>query len=147
MTRSNIADLKKIAVDAYRIFRKYSEIESHLSNYPKGMCRLASDLVGVGFIRAGLEGVFIAFQGENNGWLHAWIEYDNIVIDITCYQFKDYWDDVYVGPLTIWHKQFKGQERRMVDKGEIVSHWRKVLINIDDIICDLYTSIQPYSQR
>ena len=51
--------------------------------------------VGVSLLKAGYNNTQIAYQGINSkGASHAWLEYDGIVIDLTCYQFLEQWSEV-----------------------------------------------------
>ena len=135
---NNIAKLRMVVTQADLVFKKYREIEPHLSTYPEGMCRLASDILGIVLKKVSYSNIQIVYQGTNkNGQSHSWIELDDIIIDITCYQYREQWGEFYIGDITNWHRQFVGQRRKFINETKIIKHWGQFLTKIDEMIDEI----------
>lgn len=88
-------------------------------DFPAGTCRDMSELFAEHLLQEGFNNLFIV-SGKNNDWSHAWIELENLAIDITADQFIEFDDikspplknGVLIAPPATWHFQFKDQKRQ-----------------------------------
>lgn len=132
----NNSQLLYLAEKADAIFSSHKGSGVILAKYPSGCCRLASDIFGVVLVSNGIKSVRIACYGEDRSdslRTHAWVELGRTIVDITCYQFKE-WDYIYVGNLTNWHRKFLDQKRYSVDINEILKHWTAHIKDVQQII-------------
>lgn len=83
------------------------------AGYPRGACGDASILLGQFLYDKGF-GVFDYVSGWRKNQSHAWLEKEEVIIDITADQFFDIEDDVIVTLDKTWHQQFKEDSRHQV---------------------------------
>lgn len=60
----------------------------HIQGFPRGCCGIISELMGDYLNTLGL-GEFVYVCGMKDGALHAWLEVDRLIVDITGDQFPD----------------------------------------------------------
>jgi hypothetical protein len=84
-----------------------------LQEFPKGSCGDAALLLGTFLKNQGM-GPFQYVCGWRDGYSHAWLEADGIIIDITADFFPDESDPVIVTNRSPWHDAFE----RKVDPHE-----------------------------
>lgn len=102
------------------------------SQFPSGCCGDASQTLATYiYEKMGLICKYVLGKdGGRDGELgsHAWLEVNNLVIDITADQFQYRGYDlpgIYVGPRTSWHKSFRismvpdGRHISLSDKGSL----------------------------
>ncbi|MBC2726029.1 MAG: transglutaminase domain-containing protein [Desulfosporosinus sp.] len=77
--------------------------------FPHGCCGDTSNLLSRFLRDNGISTEYVSgFRGNQS---HAWLEYDNLIIDITAYQFPEIKEEVLVTRDKSWHDKFKRQER------------------------------------
>ena len=70
-------------------------LDNGLFSFPRGMCTITSDLLGIYLNKHGIAVQSIRSGNSNNN--HEWlVTYDDIHIDITCDQFSKYNQKVFV---------------------------------------------------
>ena len=89
-----------------------------LHNFPNGACGDASLLLGDYLYSIGYSQVAYV-SGWRNNQSHAWIEIDDVIIDITADQFSEKKDAVIVTTDKSWHNQFIEEAR---ESARINSH-------------------------
>ncbi len=95
---------------------KFSFVHPQLLGFPYGACGVSSILLSQWLKEHGFKGMkyFCGTHhvGNENSQSHAWIQIDNLIVDITGDQFIDkqeygYYDKaVYVGPMDFFHGLF-----------------------------------------
>lgn len=80
---------------------------SNFSNFPKGCCGDASDLLSVYLYNNGISATTVS--GEDGIQTHSWLEYCDIIIDITADQFEDIYEAIIVSKRSDWHQKFKNR--------------------------------------
>lgn len=98
------------------LFRTSEEIrlKTGITEFPKGACYDSSCLLGQYLFEKGIntnfvKGTLYGTAEENEcsiGYTHNWLEYKDIIIDITADQFKDY-DDRLVTTKKDFHNKFE----------------------------------------
>ncbi len=74
--------------------------------FPKGCCGDTSDLLAQWLWDNGYESRYYCGRRAPDQRTHAWLEVDDLVVDITGDQFSDFSETIYVGPLTPFHIAF-----------------------------------------
>jgi hypothetical protein len=75
---------------------------------------------------------------RDDGPRHAWIECDELIIDLTAGQFQDAPERVMITRDRSWHAQFKEQRRHPADIGLYDENTREYLLEAyDQIISNL----------
>jgi|WetSurMetagenome_2_1015567.scaffolds.fasta_scaffold873913_1 hypothetical protein len=91
-----------------------------LQDFPRGSCGDATLLLGTYLIEEGF-GPFDYMLGERSGpmgegWTsHAWLEQDDLIIDITADQFPDGPGKVVICRDSTWHAAFHGKRKNVAD--------------------------------
>ncbi|MCP4163865.1 MAG: hypothetical protein GY760_27710 [Deltaproteobacteria bacterium] len=80
----------------------------YFKNFPKGTCGDTSDLLAQWLIEKGFDNVKCVC-GQKNGEPHAWLELNDLIIDITSDQFDDGLSPVYIGRNRDFHDTFNKQ--------------------------------------
>jgi len=99
-------------LDRSRGFAKSMVCLSVMERFPHGCCKPASMLLArylsstLGVPHAAIE---LCANGERLGQSHAWLEVNQIGVDITCDQFADSPDRVIVAEQSPWHSLFHGR--------------------------------------
>ena len=89
-------------------------------DFPRGSCGDATPLLGTYLINQGL-GTFdyrLGTRGchEDDSWFsHAWLQKDNLVVDITADQFPDITQKVIVKYDSGWHQTFDSENEHVAD--------------------------------
>ncbi|MGD9547810.1 MAG: hypothetical protein AB7V45_09725 [Candidatus Krumholzibacteriia bacterium] len=102
-----------------------------LREFPRGACGDAAILLGAYLIDQGYPG-FDYMLGErgyaaDGTWTtHAWLERDQVIVDITGDQFSDQDEGVFVGRGSAWHDTFSREKQnagdfRVYDKNTVAS--------------------------
>lgn len=78
-----------------------------LKNFPKGACGDTSLLLGIYLNEHGFSTNYVCGFSEENDSSHAWLEYKDIIIDITAYQFPEIEDKIIVTKNSKWHVKIK----------------------------------------
>jgi len=86
-----------------------------LHDFPRGACGDAALLLAKHLDQLGF-GTFQYMLGERNGHSHAWLERDDLIIDITGDQFEDGPEAVFVSNKgSAWHDGFAGEAQHIAD--------------------------------
>lgn len=92
-------DLIKIGTIAKKIVNHYMEhkIPEHdLMCFPVGCCGLFTNVFQKYLFSRGYKDIFRVRGIKSDGWSHAWLEYENKIIDLTINQFGyDYQDFIF----------------------------------------------------
>jgi len=119
-----IPELRRLAeefraafVQAKANFPEY--LRDRTKSFPKNSCDHASALLGRYLQEQGYSPVQYAFNGSRgpsgpNREIHAWLEIDNIILDITASQFTDQPEAVMATRDPSWHSTFGGVKREPV---------------------------------
>jgi hypothetical protein len=91
-----------------------SKLPCSFAKFPKGSCGDVAPLLGKFLIDHGL-GESTYMLGKRGKWSHAWLQFDNLIVDITADQFDDQSKSVIVTTNSEWHDQFKGQAQYSAD--------------------------------
>lgn len=86
---------------------------SFFSRFPNGCCGDSSHILGKFFKDSGVSPYYVS--GWKDGKSHAWIEIDNLIIDITADQFDDICDRVIVTEDRDWYSKFNIIDRYLSD--------------------------------
>lgn len=83
-----------------------------MQNFPSGSCGDATPLLGTHFIEKGLGTFMCALGSRSDGsphghQSHAWLEADDLMVDITADQFPEIDQRVIVTRHSDWHAAFK----------------------------------------
>ncbi len=81
-----------------------------LKYFPFGACGAASELLAK-YLENNKYGKFNYILGEHNGYSHAWLEQNGVIIDITLDQFEDYECPIFVSSSIHIHSKFNGEYR------------------------------------
>ncbi len=83
-------------------------------SFPRGSCGDASILLGAYLTDKGIEPLtYVCGQREN--WSHAWLESNDIIIDISGDQFDDNDSPVVVSRDSSWHGRFERTDESLAD--------------------------------
>lgn len=114
-------------------------------NFPKGSCGITCDLLGEYLLRNGYATKYVCGTKYGNtpfdSQSHAWLLYNNIIIDITGDQFKNNSkylynnNKVYVGKENDFYKLFNIEDRRI---------YTCLGIQNDYQLKDIYKKIEKY---
>lgn len=116
MPVANIAVLAKDALN----FRNALEIcdKRHLPlslrKYPRGYSGDAPFLLAK-YLEHKDHGLFNYMLGYRDGLAHAWLQADNLIVDIGADQFPDRNDRVIVMRDSVWHRVFNGEIIQVAD--------------------------------
>lgn len=108
MDKNTLSDLHKACLEFRNAIIKSSKenLSIGFQSFPLGSCGDASLVLGFYLESKGL-GVFDYVCGKRNGYTHAWLEKDGIILDITGSQFEDCNIDVYVGEKNLFYMSFE----------------------------------------
>jgi hypothetical protein len=117
----DIDKIRKTAAD----FRNATEVCAPslgitFKSFPSGACGDAVLLLGTYLIEQGL-GEFQYMLGDygirkDNNWSsHAWLQSDNLVVDITADQFPEITEKVIVQDVSKWHIKLNGKPLNVAD--------------------------------
>lgn len=82
-------------------------------DFPDGCCGDASELLSKFLEEHNIRVEYVSgWQGQQS---HAWLEYEENVIDITAYQFKHINEKIIITKDKSWHSKFTNQERQYID--------------------------------
>jgi hypothetical protein len=90
------------------------DLPSEMHSFPRGQCGTVTRLLAAYLEQAGL-GTFAYVTGgrsdpaepDEEGWSHAWLEHDGLIIDITADQFPENHDQpIIVTRDRTWHNTF-----------------------------------------
>jgi len=84
--------------------------------YPRGACGHGSEILGYHLLTVhAVETTYCNGETHNPHFQsHAWLEYGNVIIDITCCQFDNcLFPCPYVEVDDSWHKRWKAKRRQM----------------------------------
>jgi hypothetical protein len=86
--------------------------------FPRGSCGDAAILLGT-FLKEQGAGTFTYIAGRrgrgHNRYSHAWLEQDNVIVDITGDQFSSSIGSVFVATHSPWHRTFKREQQHEAD--------------------------------
>ena len=145
--RYNIKLLKRLAAEFRNAIIKSQSttLPYSLQNFPRGACGDASLLLGK-FYQEMEVGVPQYICGINeDGHSHAWLQFDNIIIDITIDQFNDVNEQVVVTTNNSWHSKFIPDiEKHPADFDEYDTSTRVSLRRAyNEIVCRLKPEYHP----
>ena len=101
---TNIKQVRHAAVRFRSAIEADERLPVPMAGFPAGACGPASELLGQYLLDCGL-GTWSYIMGfrQADGWTHAWVESDGVIVDITADQFDDIADGVIVTPDREWH--------------------------------------------
>jgi len=116
------------------------------NNFPKGSCGDTVLMLGTYLIDMNL-GKFQYVLGnlgshKNGTWKsHAWLQSNDLIVDITADQFDERTEKVIVGKETIWHKKLNGKPQHVADfrifdlytKARLENMYKKIINQIEII--------------
>lgn len=126
-------DLYKLAVEFRIVFQEAALPESSLGGiFPQGLCGTACDMLSKYLEQNGISTAYVF--GENSNCItHAWLEYEDLIIDITADQFSEIDEKVVVTRNRCWYEQFNIESRTekydFLGVNSIDVHERKTLYN------------------
>ena len=85
-----------------------------LENFPHGACGDASLLLAK-YLQVNKCGHSLYVLGERHGHRHAWLQLQEITVDITADQFDDQAAGVIVSADSSWHSSFNGKIHNIAD--------------------------------
>ncbi|HBG04589.1 MAG: hypothetical protein A2075_21300 [Geobacteraceae bacterium GWC2_58_44] len=85
-----------------------------LQDFPHGACGDASLLLAK-YLQVNKCGRSLLVLGERHGRGHAWLQLQEVIIDITADQFDDQDDGVIVTSDSSWHSSFNGNIHNVAD--------------------------------
>jgi hypothetical protein len=108
--------------------KQSGERQEFFVKFPRGQCGNASDMLAQFLIDNGIDEIYYEFgvyccKGPYNSQSHAWLKMDDLLIDITADQFKDFppplTNDtpIYIGPHIPYYDSFN------TDKSTIHKHY------------------------
>lgn len=100
--------------------------------FPQGWCGTACDMLSKYLEQNGISTAYVF--GENSNCItHAWLEYEDLIIDITADQFSEIDEKVVVTRNRCWYEQFNIKSRTekydFLGVNSIDVHARKTLYN------------------
>ncbi|WP_411755101.1 hypothetical protein [Serratia sp. (in: enterobacteria)] len=102
-------DLEKIRAGFERMDK--SNLPVTFRNFSRGSCGDTCEVLAELLKELGY-GCFLYVAGQrDNGYSHAWLEQDGLVIDITADQFDEVSVPVYMGPINSWYQDFAVQQK------------------------------------
>ncbi|MDH3976436.1 MAG: hypothetical protein OEV42_19400 [Deltaproteobacteria bacterium] len=118
MTDSYLEQIRLLATKFHNAILKFDPNDRLCSfrDFPVGSCCDATDLLGTYFLEKGL-GSFDFVKGnrgeKGNLETHAWLQKEDIIVDITAYQFPEIDKEVIVTTDSQWYSSaFQIVERR-----------------------------------
>ena len=108
-----------------------------LQNFPYGACGDAALLLAKYLENQGY-GKFNYVLGKRDGYSHAWLQQDDLIVDIAADQFKDQDSAVIVSFDHTWHKLFHGELQHIADfeiydpctKSNLVNSYHEIVSKI-----------------
>lgn len=101
-------------------------------DFPHGSCGDASLHLAKYFEDSGLKDFeYVSeefYDSTRRYWSHAWLEKENLIIDITMDQFEDRDETVFISSDKTWHERYKIKHRRLAefDVGHLFLDYRQV---------------------
>lgn len=107
-----IEQLAEIVTRIRVILERNGKTTSDLSfkEFPNGACGVTSELIARYFREFHRLDALYVCGARDDGYTHAWVEIDDIIIDITADQFDE--PAVIVTRSHIWHDQWKQERNR-----------------------------------
>ncbi|MCD1645727.1 hypothetical protein [Marinobacter adhaerens] len=105
--RSNVTDFRKALLAALRS----GKMPQTMEDFPRGCCSDSALMLGTYLSDIGL-GDFKLVVGErgcfdDNDWFsHAWLEQENLIVDITGSQFGEESNEITITINSVWHESF-----------------------------------------
>ncbi|MCT8987169.1 hypothetical protein [Shewanella phaeophyticola] len=84
--------------------------KTFFDRFPNGACGCTTDMLSKYLISKGVRNIE-SVSGQRGESSHAWLEYENYIIDITGDQFTDGVSSVYISKNREFHDQFVSQTR------------------------------------
>ncbi len=131
MSSDPIQEIRALAVS----FRRACELADKgplkplLDAFPRGACGDASLLLAHHFELHGHYG-FDYMLGRVNGGSHAWLQRDDLVVDITADQFGSHLPPVIVSTSSPWHTHLNAKKEHAATLEGYDPHWRGVLLRM-----------------
>lgn len=85
--------------------------ENHFECFPEGACGDMSEILMEWLRSKGCKGIKYVHGERDGSRPHAWLEVNDIIIDITSDQFEDGLEPVYIGPYTNFHNSFSAKKQ------------------------------------
>ena len=128
MTPEHVSRIRELAAKfRFAILKVNPErLTITMRNFPVGSCGDASLLLAKFLQEKGYSGITYVC-GWKNRQSHAWLEVDDVVIDITADQFRDDMEPVIVTQDRSWHSQFEEDFRHPADFDTYDAHTRASL--------------------
>ena len=101
---------------------------SYFKDFPRGCCGDASNLLAKYLKENGFKTEYVC--GMRGKQSHAWLEYMDLIIDITADQFPEIKDKVIVTKDRTWYSQFDSQSRHEGDFDGLESYNKRRLTSI-----------------
>lgn len=112
-------DLIKIYASNFREVLEHLDKEdvgnfSHFENFPTGCCGDTCDLLRWFLKSKGINTIYVTASDGCLG-THAWLEFEDYIIDITADQFPDVDEKVIISNNSIWHNKFENPSKEPED--------------------------------
>ena len=108
--KTNIREAAEIFRDAIENIKYDLPVRDRMSGFPHGCCDDATDLFATYLYKEfrlksiRVDGAFYnSFKGYEER--HTWLEIEEIIIDLTADQFKEY-TQIYIGPYDKFHRKY-----------------------------------------
>jgi len=85
---------------------KKDKLPITLQNFPHGACGDSCRILAEHLKENGY-GTFSYICGRIDEMIHAWLEQNGTIIDITADQFPEIIDSIYIGPYNPWYNKFE----------------------------------------
>ena len=110
----NKEKLYEIEIISKKIVNHYlnNKIPGHETfNFPQGCCGLFTNVFQKYLLNRGYKDIFRVRGIKTDGWSHAWLEYENKIIDLTINQFGYQYQDFIFDIDEPFYKNYKIIER------------------------------------
>ncbi|MGG0793795.1 hypothetical protein ABE137_07285 [Brevibacillus laterosporus] len=98
----------------------------YFDRFPIGCCGDSSKLFSKFLSSKGIKAYYV-WGIRDDEYSHAWLEYDDIIIDLTADQFDEVHEEVVVTKNRDWHSQFEIQNKVALDFEEFEEYNAKRL--------------------
>ncbi len=108
---ADLSELRRLAVAVREILEGNQENHDVVfENFPSGACGVTAELLARYFVEAlGIDAMYVGAE-RDDGWTHAWITIDGVIVDITADQFGQ--EPVIVTENSDWHDQWNQETPR-----------------------------------
>jgi hypothetical protein len=112
---ASLIHIRQLAVQfRHAIERCHTRLPIQFRDFPLGSCGDAALLLAKFLEKNGHPG-FVYIVGMREGGSHAWLQQDNLTVDIAADQFSDQPQSVIVALNSDWHKTFERDHEDIAD--------------------------------